>query len=57
MNIVAQQKAAEKQASATEPTAETNSEKVEDIFSEVCESIEVVDDDEDVSIFNKELPV
>ena len=51
MNIVAQQKAAEKQASATEPTAETNSEKVEDIFSEVCESIEVVDDDEDVSIF------
>jgi len=51
MNIVAQQKAAEKQASAAEPTAETNSEKVEDIFSEVCESIEVVDDDEDVSIF------
>ncbi len=54
MNIVAQQKAAEKQASATEPTVETNSAKVEDIFSEVCESIEVVDDDEDVSIFNKE---
>ena len=52
MNIVAQQKAAEKQASATEPTAETNSEKVDDIFSEVRESIEVVDDDEDVS--NKE---
>lgn len=51
MNIVAQQKAAEKQAPATEPTVETNSEKVEDIFSEVCESIEVNDDDEDVSIF------
>lgn len=51
MNIVAQQKAAEKQASATEPTAETNSAKVEDIFSEVCESIEVDDNDEDVSIF------
>lgn len=51
MNIVAKQKAAEKQASATAHTVETNSEKVEDIFSEVCESIEVTDEDEDVSIF------
>lgn len=51
MNIVAKQKAAEKQASATAHTVETNSEKVEDIFSEVCESIEVPDEGEDVSIF------
>ena len=51
MNIVAKQKAAEKQASATAHTVETNSEKVEDIFSEVCELIEITDEGEDVSIF------
>lgn len=50
MNIVAQQKAAAKQA-ATNTVVETNSEKVEDIFSEVCESVVIDDDTEDESIF------
>ena len=51
MNIVKQQKAAEKQASAAKSTVETNSENVEDIFAEVCESIKVDDKSGDVNIF------
>lgn len=51
MNIVKQQKAAEKQTFAAKSTVETNSENVEDIFAEVCESIKVDDKSEDVNIF------
>lgn len=53
MSIVEQQKAAQKEASkATTQTVETNSEKIEDIFSEVCELTEVEDvKDEDLDIF------
>ena len=52
MNIVAQQKAAEKQAAIENPVVETNSKKVEDIFSEICESVVIdTDDADDESIF------